>query len=58
MDRLTQSVSATAFASLDFAGLLVVTTIAEFLHRAFLVHFLLQSAQCALDRFTFAAFDI
>ena len=44
--------------ALHFAGLLIMTAIPKLLHRAFLVHLLLQTTKGAFDRFAFAAFDI
>lgn len=40
-------------AALDFGRLLVVAAIAQLLERAFLVELLLQTAQGAVDDFTF-----
>ncbi len=45
------------FTSLDFARFLVVATIAEFLHRTFLIEFFLQFAKGSFDGFAFAALD-
>ena len=45
------------FATLDLAGLLVVTTITQFLESAFLVELLLQPAQGAVDDLTFLHAD-
>ena len=45
------------FASFDFARLLVMATITEFLHRTFLIELFLQFAKGSFDGFAFAALD-
>ena len=47
-----------ALPALHFAGLLIMTAIPKLLHRAFLVHLLLQTTQNTLDRLVFTAFDL
>ena len=47
----------TMLAMLDLAGLLIMTTIAQFLHRALFVHLLLQTAKSALNGLVLTAFD-
>ena len=44
-------------AAFDFAGFLIVSAVAQFLEGAFLVQFLFQTAERALNRFTFLYAD-
>ena len=45
-------------AAFDFAGFLIVSAVAQFLEGAFLVQFLFETTERALDRFTFFHADL